>query len=367
MPGQCKFKNCEKKAYFAFSKPALYCNGHKEDKMVNVYKPSCPCGKRANYGYDKPTHCRQCKEDKMIDLTNSKCKCGNRALYSLAKGYKPSHCSNCKTENMIDVSNKRCIKCNKRPTYGYLNKNSICCKEHKSKDMFDLHHKTCKKEGCLTRPCFNLPNEKNGYYCDYHKTEGMINVVDRRCKSEWCDTIVSRNKFDGFCSWCFIHQFPDHILSRNYKTKESEVAEYIKSKFSSIDLHFDKKIQDSCSNRRPDIYIDMGSHLIIIEIDENQHTGYEQICENRRTMEISKGIEHRYLVMIRFNPDGYINEKGSKIPTCWRNTKNGTVLVKTRIDDWNLRLNTLKKTLKYWLKNEPQKTIEIVKLFYNCN
>jgi hypothetical protein len=34
--------------------------------------------------------------------------------------------------------------------------------------------------------------------------------------------------------------------------------------------------------RRPDILIDCGTHVIIVEVDENCHKSYESTCENKR-------------------------------------------------------------------------------------
>jgi hypothetical protein len=35
----------------------------------------------------------------------------------------------------------------------------------------------------------------------------------------------------------------------------------------------------------------MGSHIIIVEIDENKHTDYDCSCENKRLMELSKDLQ----------------------------------------------------------------------------
>ena len=59
--------------------------------------------------------------------------------------------------------------------------------------------------------------------------------------------------------------------------------------------------------------VDFGSHIIVIEIDENIHSNYNCICENKRLMEISKDLGHRPIVFIRFNPDSYIDKDGKKI------------------------------------------------------
>jgi hypothetical protein len=259
--------------------------------MENLKNKKCECGKLASYNYPnkKAEFCSKCKKDDMIYVAKKLCNCGKHPHYGIY-GKSPSHCKQCKKKDMIDIRNYKC-NCGKYPVFGYKGKNASHCKQ-------------CK-------------------------LSGMIDVRNKRCVSDWCDTI-STKKYDGYCYHCFVNIFPDHKLSKSYKTKEKEVSRYITQRFPNIISILDKTIQWGCSKRRPDVYIDMGTHVVIIEIDENQHSSYEIICENKRIMEISKDINYRPLVVIRFNPDSFIDKDGVKFPTCWRNTKNGTVLVKTR-------------------------------------
>jgi len=195
----------------------------------------------------------------------------------------------------------------------------------------------------------------------------MIDVINKTCKNNFCSTIV-KNKYEGYCMYCFIHMFPEKPISRNYKTKEYAVVEFIKNKFSSnLTIETDKKIQDGCSRRRPDILIDLGYQLIIVEIDENQHRQYDCSCENKRIMELSKDLGHRPIVFIRFNPDDYLNQ-GNNITSCWSLNKNGICNVKkSKIDEWSKRLESLETQINYWIKpeNKTDKTIETVQLFYD--
>ena len=55
---------------------------------------------------------------------------------------------------------------------------------------------------------------------------------------------------------------------------------------------------DGCSKRRPDLLLDMGYHIIIVEVDENKHTGYDCSCENKRLMELSQDLQHLSLIHI---------------------------------------------------------------------
>jgi hypothetical protein len=111
---------------------------------------------------------------------------------------------------------------------------------------------------------------------------------------------------------------------------------------------------------------DFGSHIVIIEVDENQHTDYETSCEHKRMMEISRDLGHRPIVFIRFNPDCYTNAEGKRISSCWKVGKDGILRISDKQKtNWNNRLEKLKEIIDYWTKNVSEKTIEIVELFYD--
>ena len=96
--------------------------------------------------------------------------------------------------------------------------------------------------------------------------------------------------------------------------------------------------------RRPDLLLDMGSHIIIVEIDENKHSGYDCSCENKRLMEISQDLQHRPIVFIRFNPDSYKNQDGVLIKSCWKLNKTGVItIITSKRSDWNTRLEILNR------------------------
>ena len=54
-------------------------------------------------------------------------------------------------------------------------------------------------------------------------------------------------------------------MVRNYKTKENCVVDKIRDAFPDLSWIADKKVQDGCSKRRPDLLLDLGSHVLIIE------------------------------------------------------------------------------------------------------
>lgn len=165
---------------------------------------------------------------------------------------------------------------------------------------------------------------------------------------------------------CCLHYHPDIDVARNYKTKERTTVDHVHANFSNVTWITDRRIPDGCSKRRPDTMVDFGTHLVVIEVDENQHEDYDCSCENRRLMELSQDVGHRPLVFIRFNPDDYIDFDKVVHKTCWTPGKDGILRVSRNNEkEWNYRLSVLVDTIKYWFDNPTEKTLEIIHLFYD--
>ena len=88
------------------------------------------------------------------------------------------------------------------------------------------------------------------------------------------------------------------------------MTDFIKYQFQDQDMTFDKQTS-GCSRRRPDVYIDKFTHIVITECDENQHK--DTSCENKRMMELFQDFGNRPIVYIRFNPDSYVNKDNKKV------------------------------------------------------
>ena len=241
-----------------------------------------------------------------------------------------------------DKLKKNCIEC--RP--------NAFCKHEKRKDK-------CKE----CNPNYKKSKTKK---CEHGKWKCCCRICggSKLCKSEWCETIVKK-KYEGYCMFCFMHLFPDKKVARNYKTKEKDVVDRVKEAFPDFTWVHDKKVEDGCSKRRPDLLLDLGTHIVIVEIDENKHSDYDCSCENKRLMELSQDVHHRPIVFIRFNPDKYVDEEGNTVKSCWRVNKNGVLTIaKTKQEEWKKRIDVLKDTIQYWTDNPVEKTVEIIQLFY---
>ena len=349
----------------------LYCSDHKKEGMICVKNKTCiECKKQPcfnNQGETKPLYCSDHKKDGMVNITHKTClECDKQPSFNVKGETKSLYCHEHKKQGMVNIRSKTCLECDKQPIFNVKGKKrGLYCIEHKKNGMVNVVSKTCLE--CDKQPSYNNEGEKKRLYCHEHKKDGMINIHSKTCKSDWCLTVVNNKKYDGYCLRCFIYLFPDKPVSRNYKTKEYSVLDFIKTKFPHFDFIADKIISGGCSRRRPDLFLDILYQIIIIEIDENQHTDYDCFCENKRLMELSQDLGHRPIVFIRFNPDDY-KKDGKNITSCWGCDKNGICVVKkSKQKEWLERLNTLEDQIKYWTspENMTDKTIETIHLYYD--
>ena len=345
---------------------------NKERKGKCIYENNCD--KWAMYNCEtetQPLYCKKHKLDNMIDLVNLNklCifeECKYYALYNYENEDKPLYCKFHKNEEMICLIKQTCDyeNCEITASYNFPGKKTrLRCSKHKEEGMIDVKHYICMESDCNIFASFNYQGEKKWLYCVKHKKDDMVNVKSPRCKFEKC-LVMGNKKYDGYCLFCFIHLFPDVQISYNYKTKEKHIVDNIKNKFPEFTWILDKKIQDGCSNRRPDLVVDFGFNILIIEIDENQHRNYN--CENKRTMQISQDFNHRPIILIKFNPDNYTNNKNENVLGCFKCDNKGLLIVRNK-KDFEKRLKMLYKQIEYWSneKNINEKTLHIINLFYD--
>ena len=196
-------------------------------------------------------------------------------------------------------------------------------------------------------------NKKSKFTC-------LICNPEKACK--YCNSVYVhiQSRYHPFCFMCYCVLHPDEKIPRRFHIKETYLREEIQKEFSDLNIIFDRKIDNGCSNRRPDIFIECFTHTIIIECDENQHSGYS--CENKRIMEIFEDLGNRPLVLIRFNPDAYI-EESKKIPSPFKYTNSG--LLSLNKPEWKWRIKELNRAIFNNLSIIPTKEITIIHLFYS--
>jgi len=215
-------------------------------------------------------------------------------------------------------------------------------------------------------PCKNYMKKldnRNEYvlveYCNKHSKMDMVNLIDKVCKLCLLKKINDYNELElnGCCVECYNKNNYNKI---NYKNKEIAVKQYLTDYITEY-----KFINDKCLKfnielpYRPDFQLEINNKIIIIEIDENQHSKYSVEKEEKRNIKIKKAgkLYNKQIIIIRFNPDNY--KKGNQlIVSPWKNNK-----IENE-DEWINRLNTLKETILLNI-NSNDNNYSIIKLFYD--
>jgi len=370
---RCYEKGCKTEPSFNVEgeKKRLYCAKHKKSNMVNLkqqhcYEKGCKTEACFNYiGEKGRLYCAKHKKSNMVNLNYKRCVCGNISYYNYKGETQPIFCSSCKKNGMLDVTIKLCEHGIETRRCKHCGGNQICQHDRiKSLCVICGGGGICEHNKRRTE-CLKC---KGSQTCQHGKHKRRCNHCRGTdlCNNTWCETRKS-SKYEGFCMPCFVNnpENRDKPAMKNFKTKEKEVVDRIRDTFPDYTWIADKQVQDACSRRRPDLLLDLGTHIIIIEVDENKHSNYDCACENKRLMEISKDLQHRPIVLIRFNPDSYKNEEGILVKSCWRLNQLGVMtIVSTKQKEWQERLNCLKYQVQYWINNRTDKTIETIQLFY---
>ena len=208
-------------------------------------------------------------------------------------------------------------------------------------------------------------------------------------KGEECpyNIAVNRGKGDiysGHCVRCFCAQFPDDERAKTAKgyihAKEQAVTKVLEAAFPDYSWTFDKVYNHSTGRTRmlgrfrPDARIRIADRVLIVEVDEDSHRGYMCSKEREREESFVRQAAPLTVILIRFNPDKYIDFEGKTHPSCFhRSDKESIVSVNPRQQkQWDNRLDTLKNTIDYVLnpksdlppkqEDRPCLTIE---LFYD--
>lgn len=322
------------------------------------------CSKRSSYGfeYKKPIYCAEHFINGMRNVVHKHCihdGCYKRASYGL-EDKKATHCLTHVLKNMRNVINKQCEVegCYTMPTFGLEDKMPTHCSKHMLKNMRDVIHKCCEVEGCDTISNFGL-EDKKATHCKGHATNNMRNVKNKLCIL--CNLTRSNSKYKGYCASCCLFKYPDDPRVRNYKTKEQAIMSTILEKYPDIIL--DKAISGGCSRKRPDGLLDLGSHVIIIEVDENQHKGYDKTCDNKRIMMLSQDLAHRPIVFIRVNPDSFKHE-GTHVEGAFKLSKTGVLSAKPKV--LQARIDAVLQAMAVHTVVVPDRIVTIENLFFDC-
>ncbi|AII17249.1 hypothetical protein JO84_gp190 [Aureococcus anophagefferens virus] len=323
-------------------------------------------------------------KDNIVNVNSKRCpKCSKFPGYNFAGQTVGKYCKDHAETGMEDVVNKKCAKCSKQPYFNFAGQTEgKYCLAHAETDMVDVVNKKCEHKTCTSQPCFNFKGQTVGKYCKEHAKPKMVNVVSPMCSI--CNQFhidSAKNKYGGLCLICANHEGLTKAPS-NYGKKEKAVVEFINKEFGDLSWIFNQPTTGACSRKKADAHVQFGNdYVLIVEVDENQHKGYDASCDEVRTLELMQDFGTSNpetgemlcipMIFIRFNPDSFKN--GSKyISSCWKpNKDNQGILELVKSEAWKKRLNKLKKTIQDCIDNykkitkNEMKNIDIIKLYYD--
>lgn len=378
----CKTEGCSKKASYNLkgNKYVLYCKNHISNDMVYINETDycifddCRIYATCNFPNEKESiYCASHKLNGMKDIKTKRCTYDGCDItpYFNFEGLSPIYCEQHSEEGMVNVKDKKCEKngCKNLARYNFKNESLLkYCLTHREKGMCDKKNDYCMFDSCETLASYNYVNQSKKLYCSNHYLPGMVNVKHRNCLTENCFTIVNNDRYKGYCLYCFMNVFPLEVVSRNYRTKEKAVSDFIENAFPEHKFVINRKIYGGIYKNRPDALLDVDTHIIIIEIDENQHENYDCGCEMNRIGQILEDLKYKKTIFIRFNPDKYYDTNNNLISSPWKANKQDILTIPKQYEnDWISRLNILKDTIQYWNNNISTDIIQIIQLFYDQN
>jgi hypothetical protein len=340
----------------------LYCVRHKKDNMINVKKDEClgGCGVIPSYNYPgfRPKYCKRCKSDDMIEVIHNRCQhkdCNGRkmALFNFPGEKLKLYCSQHKESGMINLTTKRCAhpKCSDAKIatgalYGLPGQETIYCNVHKDPGMIIFPHKKCIHPECSGKEPAIFAIKSRAEYCEQHAPEGYMCIINNPCKG--CNLLDIVDK-EGYCPNCH----PDTFQNYRY-AKQRQVVAWLNANgqidYESIDTCPSEIMECKEGHKygyRPDVFYDMGSYYIIIEIDEKQHNTEEyKACELPRMINIQQALALP-TIFIRYNPDSY------------------KVQDKIQITSKEKKLSTLLNWLKHAKEVPPTEQIQVAYLYYD--
>jgi hypothetical protein len=357
----------------------LPCGGKNfcEHKITKTRCIDCNGKEMCKHGKRKVL-CKECDGSLLCEHDKNKYFCSEccNSNYFCEHKIRKSRCRECGGKDICKHSKRKsqCIECGGSEICEHkINKytcheckgSQICIHEKRKYACVDCNGSAICEHNISKYWCKEC---EGSVYCKHNKIKYFCKECDGRdlCKAPLCEIRPNNKLYDGYCRNCCLHYRPDIQVCRNYKTKEKSVTDFVLEQYPDFTWIHDKKIPDGCSKRRPDLLLDLGEQVIVIEIDENQHDNYDCSCENKRLMEISQDIGHRPLVFLRFNPDDYIDDKGRNMKSCWKVGKDGILRIEKETE-WSFRLKLLKEQIQYWIDNKTDKTVEVIELFYDCN
>lgn len=285
-------------------------------KKCKVCKVKQPC-----YGFlddSISTHCAGCRLSGQVNVRSITCEeCNSIASYGDPNIRKKIHCKEHILPGEIDLGNKPCTEpgCDKYAVYGKLFENKTKCSEHRNlcKDKLTYYRRTHPQ--CYVKDCPLRPYYSTGCYprsCEIHVRPGEINITERKCAD--CGLKFHIPVSRTLCDYCMPMEnkiYKDKQINTSRGLKESRVADLLNERSIKYES-WDQVMPGSCSKYRPDFVIDTPYYKILVEVDEHMHKAYDEVCQLHRTVQLMYDSGMEQILIIRYNPDNYVDDKGKK-------------------------------------------------------
>jgi hypothetical protein len=312
LKARCKFPGCTRIPHFNVpgSTVGLYCGEHRVEEMVNLNHRRCHggplgqvCMTRPKFNYPNQAGrgvcCAAHKEDGMVDVISDRCAdplCQKRAAYGWNGQLK--YCSAHKLDGMCDSNHRLCTftGCSIRATFGFPGVRPTRCFKHSELGQLAHPRRPCEHELCTRIATWGIHSPER---CEFHRTLVDRDLVLKRCAG--CQQPSPVLSVDSCCDLCTT--LLDHVRLR----RQREIRAVLDRQSDSLSryLLYDTRASN-CSGIRPDFLweSESRSHLVIVEVDEDQHRTYDPSCERARMINLTQEL-HVPCVFIRYNPDPY--------------------------------------------------------------
>ena len=229
-----------------------------------------------------------------------------------------------------------------------------------------------RKDHCVE--CTGCPHGKRQYTCVPCNGKGIcehqlvrqycvecngVSICEHKIKRMYC-TECGGSRVCSSCYMVTVHRTGElcktcqPVANKNARVTEASVAGHLKQWSDDLKIpiysFWNKQVTGSnptvCGAMRPDFIWELATHVVVLEVDESQHSHYNPKCEFERMCNLS-GSFGMPMVMLRYNPDAF------KISGMTR------TILKTR------RLPILLQRLQHALTTPPPVLITVEYLYYS--
>ncbi|MEW5319396.1 MAG: hypothetical protein WDW38_010552 [Sanguina aurantia] len=326
----CIYPACLRVACFGLrcDARATWCFGHRQPAMVNIKSPKClhpGCNIISSYRPPGGTGRGFCASHKTVDMVYSYNRCAHAG-------------------------------CNKQPSFALpAARKALFCHTHRQPRMVNVSVRKCEHSGCVLPSGDAKPGDTRRRFCTrHHRSEtagaphslahagaGSSSEVHHGTTGASTGCSPQTHPFSVPQHMCAAHTQPDtdrvlrpkpvsdrrrpptaatHKRTKcsNYRCQELAVMGAIKAEFAAEHpcMVFDTSIYRSATSSgsssirfRPDMWWDLESHMLIVEVDERQHRKYGTAAEEQRTQQLALDA-NKPVVFLRFNPDEYQDSLG---------------------------------------------------------